>query len=209
MPPIHYTRPGIAIVLCAPSGAGKTTLTRRLLEEHPAFAFSISCTTRAPRPGEVEGKDYRFLTPDEFNALREQGYFAEWANVHGNFYGTPLQAALDTLASGRDLLFDIDVQGAAQIKKTMPQACFIFILPPSRRILEERLRGRGSETEETIAKRMAAAKKELAEASWFDALVVNDELDKAYNDLRAVYRAAALSPARRPDLVTGLIKEWE
>ena len=202
-------RPGIALVLCAPSGAGKTTLSKRLLEEFPSFTFSVSCTTRFPRPGETDGKDYHFLTPEKFRKLRDAGYFAEWAEVHGNCYGTPLAATLATLASGRDLLFDIDVQGAAQLKKTLPQAYFIFILPPSRAILEERLRGRGSETEESLAKRMANAKAEIAEAPWFDAVIVNDCLDEAYADLRAAYRAAFLCPSRRPDLVTDLIKEWE
>ena len=202
-------RPGIALVLCAPSGAGKTTLAKRLLEAFPAFAFSVSCTTRAPRPGEVDGKDYLFLSKEEFQSLRQKGHFAEWAEVHGNCYGTPLQATLDTLAAGRDLLFDIDVQGAAQLKKTLPQASFIFILPPSRAVLEERLRGRGSESEESLAKRMANARAEIAEARWFDALIVNDCLEEAFADLMAAYRAAALSPARRPDLVTDLIKEWK
>ena len=202
-------RPGIALVLCAPSGAGKTTLTRRLLAEFSAFTFSVSCTTRAPRPGEVHGRDYQFLTREEFMALRERGHFAEWAEVHGNFYGTPLQAALNTLGSGRDLLFDIDVQGAAQLKKTMAQACFVFILPPSRAALENRLQKRGSETEEVIAKRLAAARSELAQASWFDVLIVNDSLEAAYQDLRAAYRIATLSPVRQPDLVANLLKEWE
>ena len=203
------TRPGIALVLCAPSGAGKTTLSKRLLEEFPAFAFSISCTTRAPRPGETDGKDYHFLCKETFLELRDAGHFAECAEVHGNFYGTPLQAAQETLASGRDLLFDIDVQGAEQLKKTMPHACFIFILPPSRETLEQRLRGRGSETEESLAKRLGNAKREIAEAVWFDILITNDSLDTAYEDLRATYRAATLSPLRQPGLVPDLLKEWQ
>lgn len=202
-------RPGIAVVLCAPSGAGKTTLSKRLLAAFPSFAFSVSCTTRAPRPGEVHGRDYTFMSREEFKALRNNGHFAEWAEVHGNFYGTPLRAAQNSLAAGRDLLFDIDVQGAAQLKKTMPEAYFIFILPPSRAVLEQRLRGRGSESEESLAKRLANAKAEIAEAEWFDALIVNETLDEAYADLAAAYRAAALSPARRPDLIAGLLKEWK
>lgn len=202
-------RPGIALVLCAPSGAGKTTLARRLVAEFPRAAFSVSCTTRAPRPGETHGKDYTFMEQEEFLALREQGYFAEWALVHGNFYGTPLQATHDMLASGRDLVFDIDVQGAAQLKKTLPQACFVFILPPAKAVLENRLRARGSETETSIAKRMANARAELSEAAWFDAWIVNDVVDEAYAELVAVYRAAGLSPTRRPDLVRTLLKEWQ
>jgi len=202
-------RLGIALVLCAPSGAGKTTLSKRLLEEFPSFAFSISCTTRAPRPGEENGRDYHFLTKEAFLELRDTGHFAEWAEVHGNFYGTPLQSALETLASGRDMLFDIDVQGAAQIKKNMPHACFIFILPPSRDTLGQRLRGRGSESEESLAKRLGNAKQEIAEAVWFDALIINDDLDTAYADLCAAYRVATLSPVRQPNLVPDLLKEWQ
>ena len=202
-------RPGIALVLCAPSGAGKTTLSKRLLEAFPAFAFSVSCTTRAPRPGEVHGRDYTFMSQEEFKTLRDTGHFAEWAEVHGNFYGTPLRASEETLAAGHDLLFDIDVQGAAQLKKTMPNAYFIFILPPSRAVLEKRLRGRGSENEDSLAKRLTNAKAEIAEAAWFDALIVNETLDEAYADLAAAYRAATLSPARRPELITGLLKEWK
>ncbi|CAK7020371.1 MAG: Guanylate kinase [Desulfovibrio sp.] len=202
-------RPGIALVLCAPSGAGKTTLSKRLLVEFPYFSFSVSCTTRQPRPGEKDGKDYTFLSRDRFETLRAGGHFAEWAEVHGNFYGTPLEATLNTLASGRDLLFDIDVQGAAQLKETLPQALFVFVLPPSRSELEARLRGRGSETEESIAKRMANARRELEEAAWFDAWIVNDDMDEAYADLAAAYRAAALAPKRNGDLVRNLLKEWE
>lgn len=199
---------GIALVLCAPSGAGKTTLTKRLLADHPSFAFSVSCTTRAPRPGEVDGVDYHFLNRDEFLRLRGAGHFAEWAEVHGNFYGTPLRASLDLLSQGRDMLFDIDVQGAAQLKKSLPQAYFVFILPPSRAALEARLRGRGSETEAVIAKRLDNARTELKEAAWFDAWIVNDHVDEAYADLCAAFRAASLAPTHRPDLVTNLLKEW-
>ena len=197
------------IVISAPSGGGKSTLCDRLLQDYPEIVYSVSCTTRSPRPGEVDGKDYTFLTRETFTTLRDTGHFAEWAEVHGNFYGTPLKAALDTLASGRDLLFDIDVQGAAQLKTTMPQAYFIFIVPPSKAVLEKRLRGRGSETEESLAKRMANAKTEILEAPWFDALIVNDCLDEAYADLCAAYRAAALSPSRRTECVMALLKEWE
>ena len=201
--------PGIALVLCAPSGAGKTTLSRRLMAELSSFSFSVSCTTRLPRPGEVHGKDYTFMGEEEFLALRERGHFAEWAEVHGNFYGTPLKITLDTLAAGRDLLFDIYVQGAAQLKNTLPQAFFVFILPPSKAVLEKRLRGRGSEAEESVAKRMNNARAELLQASWFDAWIVNDVVEEAYADLVAAYRAAGLSPSRRPDLVLNLLKEWE
>ncbi len=201
-------RQGVALVLCAPSGTGKTTLSHRLVAEFPRISFSVSCTTRPPRPGEIDGRDYHFLSPDAFHALRENGHFAEWAEVHGNCYGTPLKATCDTLAQGRDTLFDIDVQGAAQLKSTLPQAFFVFLLPPSKQALEKRLRGRGSETEETIAKRMANARKELAQANWFDIWIINDDLESAYADLVAAYRAACLAPARRAEFVNALLREW-
>ena len=201
-------RAGVALVLCAPSGTGKTTLAHRLVREFSRFTFSISVTTRPPRPGEVEGKDYHFVTDEAFHALREHGHFAEWAEVHGNCYGTPRQATRDLLAEGRDILFDIDVQGAAQLKRTLPQACFVFLLPPSRAALESRLRGRGSETEESIALRMAAARRELAQANWFDLWIINDDLEEAYADLLAAYRAACLAPVRRPEFVNSLLREW-
>lgn len=201
-------RSGVALVLCAPSGTGKTTLAHRLVDDHPRLSFSLSCTTRAPRPGEVDGKDYHFVSEDRFQTMRQQGDFAEWAEVHGNFYGTPLRPTCSLLNEGRDVLFDIDVQGAAQLKQTLPHANFVFLLPPSRAALEKRLRGRGSETEESIARRLANAQKELAQANWFDVWIINDNLESAYQDLCAVYTAATLSPARRPEFVNSLLQEW-
>ena len=124
-------REGIALVLSAPSGAGKTTLVKRLLAEFPHIGYSVSCTTRQPRQGEVDGKDYIFLSHEEFELRRSQKYFAEWAEVHGNYYGTPLGPVKDRLHQGQDVLFDIDVQGAAQLKLTLEEATFAFILPPS------------------------------------------------------------------------------
>ena len=201
-------RAGVALVLCAPSGTGKTTLARRLVADFPCFAFSISVTTRQPRPGEIDGKDYHFVSPEAFQTLREQGHFAEWAEVHGNCYGTPLNATRDLLAAGCDMLFDIDVQGAAQLKRTLPQAWFVFLLPPSREALEKRLRGRGSETEESITRRMAAARQEMAQANWFDLWIINDDLESAYADLKAAYKAACLAPDSRPEFVNSLLREW-
>ena len=207
--PDTLARSGIALVLCAPSGTGKTTLAKKLLAEFSRFTFSVSCTTRAPRPGEVPGRDYTFLSREEFNELRAQGHFAEWAEVHGNLYGTPLKATESILASGKDLVFDIDVQGAAQLKASLPQAVFVFVLPPSKAELEARLRGRGSETEESLARRMANAYAELGEASWFDNWIVNTDIDEAYKDLVAVYKAAALRPMQRPEFVSRFLMEWQ
>lgn len=201
-------RSGIALVLCAPSGAGKTTLTRRLLAEFPRFAYSISYTTRGPRTGEAHGRDYHFTTPEEFVRLRDAGFFAEWAEVHGNFYGTPLQATLDMLRQGRDVLFDIDVQGARQLRGSLGQGCYVFVLPPSRAELERRLRARGTDDEATIRRRMAAAAAELAQAHWFTAWVVNEDLDTAYDELRAAYIAATLSPVCSPNLVECIMAGW-
>lgn len=198
-------RQGIALVLSAPSGAGKTTLVRKLLTEFPHIGYSISCTTRQPRAGEVNGKDYHFLTRATFERLRAENYFAEWAEVHGNLYGTPLGPVQDTLHQGRDLLFDIDVQGAAQLKLTMTEAVFAFILPPSMLELENRLRARGSDDEATINVRLDNARKELPEARWYDYIVVNDDLDKAYEALRALYLAAGLAPCRNPGLVEAIL----
>lgn len=197
-------RHGMALVISAPSGAGKTTLIKRLREEFPHFAYSVSCTTRTPRDGEVDGKDYHFLSRERFVALREEGYFAEWAEVHGNFYGTPLAPLRELLRQGRDVLFDIDVQGARQLKKSLAEATFLFVLPPSMGELERRLRQRGQDSEETIARRLRNACQELHEAPWYDFLVVNDDLDAAYERLRAAYVAASLRPVYHPDLVGAL-----
>ena len=202
-------RSGIALVICAPSGTGKTTLTQRLIAEFPRFAFSVSCTTRQPRQGETHGKDYEFLPVEEFLRRRDAGFFAEWAEVHGNYYGTPLESTRDLLASGRDMLFDIDVQGAAQLRRTIPGARLIFILPPSKEELERRLRNRGTENEESFNRRLAMAERELAQAHWFNLWIVNDDIELAWQELRAAYIAATLSPVCRPGFLNALLKEWE
>ena len=160
-------REGIALVLSAPSGAGKTTLVKRLLAEFPHIGYSVSCTTRQPRQGEVDGKDYIFLSHEEFEQRRVQGYFAEWAEVHGNFYGTPLAPVKEKLHQGQAVLFDIDVQGAAQLKLSLSEATFAFILPPSLHELENRLRGRGLDDEPTIARRLVNARSEILQARWY------------------------------------------
>lgn len=188
-------RLGTFLVVSAPSGAGKTTLVKKLLNEFPNFGYSVSCTTRAPREGEVDGRDYRFITKDQFHEMRLQGSFAEWAVVHGNFYGTPLAPLQDLSRQGRDVLLDVDVQGAAQLKSSLPHAEFVFILPPSLEELERRLTGRGTDAPEVIARRLENARGEIADARWFDALIVNDALEQAYAELRSVYIAATLKTA--------------
>ncbi len=203
----EWKRRGLPFVVCAPSGAGKTTLTRRLRQEFP-LSFSISCTTRPPRPGEVDGRDYTFIDKETFLSLRGQGHFAEWAHVHGNYYGTPLRPLKDKLKAGEDMLFDIDVQGAAQLALTLPEACFVFIFPPSLQILEERLRSRGTETEATMATRMENARKEMLQAHWFQAWIINDDLDQAYSQLRAFYLASTLRPTLMPTRITEILEGY-
>lgn len=196
-------RHGLPLVICAPSGAGKTTLVSRLTAEFP-LDFSISCTTRAPRGQERDGIDYIFLEREDFIVRRDQGYFAEWAEVHGNFYGTPLQPVREHLAQGKDILFDIDVQGAAQLSLSLPEACFVFILPPSLDVLEQRLRGRGTDSEDAIQLRLKNARTEIMNSHWFDAIIVNDNLDQAYDELRAFYIASRLHPSLRPRLARSI-----
>ncbi len=202
------TRKGLCLVLSAPSGAGKSTLVARLRAEFPGFAYSISCTTRSPRAGEEDGVHYHFLTRETFISRRDAGYFAEWAEVHGNFYGTPKAPVEAMLAKGQDVLFDIDVQGALQLKAGFPQALYVFILPPSREVLERRLRGRGTDSEEVVTRRMQNALGELRQAEHFDYHIVNDDLEEAADELRAVYVAGRARAICRPGLATGLMAQW-
>lgn len=198
---------GISLVISAPSGTGKSTLVKKLLSEFPNLGFSVSCATRAKRAGEVEGEDYFFISRGEFEARVAKGEFAEWAEVHGNFYGTPLKPVIERLNAGKDILFDVDVQGARQIRNALPESRFVFILPPSMRELETRLRRRGQEGEEVIRRRLRNAGKEMREAVWYDAILVNDNLDAAYDRLRAVYIAAGLAPARNAAFLDRLLLE--
>jgi guanylate kinase len=200
---------GMILVISAPSGTGKSTLIRRLTAEFKAFAFSVSCTTRAPRPGEMDGREYHFLTRGEFERRREAGFFAEWAEVHGNFYGTPRKATEELLLAGRDVIFDIDVQGARQLKANMGQGCYVFIFPPSREALEMRLTGRGTDSPETIARRLAGAQHEIADSPWFGHWIINDDLSQAYDQLRAVYLAEKTRPEYQKSWSEAFSKQWE
>lgn len=201
-------RQGTALVISAPSGTGKTTLIRMLREEFPRLRYSVSCTTRAPRQGERNGVDYHFLSREDFLRRRDEGFFAEWAEVHDNFYGTPLAPVRDTLREGGDVLFDIDVQGARQLKASLPEAFRIFILPPSREELRRRLRLRGLDSEEVMRRRLANARDELGEAAGYDALIVNDRLEDAYAQLRAAYGAAVLAPHCHERTLRALLEDF-
>ncbi|MBU1611238.1 MAG: guanylate kinase [Proteobacteria bacterium] len=200
---------GLILVLCAPSGTGKSTLVKRLLAEFPRFQFSVSCTTRKPRSGERDGVDYNFLSKETFLSMKEAGEFAEWAEVHGNFYGTPRGPVQDLLNQGKDVIFDIDVQGATQLRQSFPEGLYIFLLPPSRIELERRLRGRETDSEEAIARRLGNAAAELAEARHFDYWIVNDDLELAYDDLRAVYLAGRKKPVFRPTLLQTILRTFQ
>lgn len=167
------------IVMSAPSGGGKTTIARLLLERRTDVGYSVSCTTRAPRPGEQDGVDYHFITRAEFDAKVEAGAFAEWADVHGNRYGTLRSAVREVTEAGRHVMLDIDVQGARQVTAAFPDSLTIFIIPPSVEVLVARLLGRKSESEEALALRLRNARTELLEAERYQHVVVNDHLDHA------------------------------
>ncbi len=180
---------GDLFVVSAPSGAGKTTLCSMLVNEIDNIVFSVSHTTRPPRPGEVDGKDYHFVSEQEFERLVAEDAFLEWARVHGNFYGTHRGQVMEKLAQGLDVILDIDVQGAKQVKKKLPAAITIFILPPSWHVLEERLRKRGSEDADKIKLRLQNAMKEIEEVTNYHYTVVNDELHEAFLELKTIVLA--------------------
>ena len=180
---------GKLFIVSAPSGVGKTTIIREVMKARRDLCFSVSSTTRPPRPGEISGKDYHFTSREEFlNGVRA-GDFLEWAEVHGRFYGTGAGPIRDWLELGRDVLLDIDVQGARQVRCFYPEAHTIFILPPSFEVLEQRLTNRGTESPEQLTKRLAASREEIAEGSWYDFIIVNDILEDAVEDFKAVLRA--------------------
>lgn len=201
-------RLGLLLVISAPSGTGKSTLIRRLCAEFPRLAFSVSYTTRSARAGEVDGREYHFVSKQEFARLREENLLAEWAEVHGQHYGTPLPAVLDILAQGRDVIFDIDVQGARQLRESFPQGVFVFLFPPSRQALEARLRGRGTEEPKALAKRLGNARMEIEQADFFDFQIVNDDLEQAHQELRAVYLAEGLRARCNPKLNKAILATW-
>jgi guanylate kinase len=196
------------LMIVAPSGAGKSSLVNALLQEDLALKLSLSTTTRSPRPGEIEGKDYRFIAREEFIAERDQGHFLEHADVHGNFYGTSRAWIESQMTAGSDVMLEIDWQGAQQIRQMIPEAQWIFIFPPSFEALEERLRKRGQDDETTIQRRLAAAHLELQHAHEADFIVINDDFEQALIDLRQVVAASRLRSgpimARNPALLRRL-----
>ena len=180
--------PGKLFVIAAPSGAGKSTLVKALLREEPQLAVSISHTTRAPRGQERDGVEYHFTTPDAFQEMVAAGQFFEHAHVHGNWYGTSRRGVESLLAAGKDVVLEIDWQGALQIRTLFPAAQLVFILPPDWDELAQRLRGRGEDLPEVIARRLEGARLEVAQAARFDFVIINGSLDKALAELRSVVR---------------------
>ncbi|MCY3707058.1 MAG: guanylate kinase [Gammaproteobacteria bacterium] len=174
------------IVLAGPTGVGKTTVARALATDRDRFVFSVSATTRRPRPGERDGADYEFVSREEFERMVDAGEFAEWARVHDRMYGTPLRNLAG--GDGRRVLLDIDVQGAAQVRENVPSAVFVFLLPPSLGTLLARLSGRGTEPRDEVARRLRVARDELARVPEFDHVLVNDELDATVAAVRAIAR---------------------
>ncbi len=199
--PASVARRGLMLVLSSPSGAGKTTLSRMLLAADPLVELSISVTTRAQRPGEVDGRDYHFIDPARFDAMREKGELLEWAHVFGHRYGTPRAPVERVLATGRDVLFDVDWQGTQQLREQAPgDLVSVFVLPPSGAELERRLRARAQDSEEVIHTRMARAADEVSHWGEYDYVVVNRRIDDAFADVRAILAAERLKRERQTGL---------
>jgi len=207
-------RRGLLIILSSPSGAGKSTLAKRLMTWDPTLKFSVSATTRAPRPGEVDGRDYWFRTKDEFEAMVAAGEMLEHAEVFGNFYGSPKAPVEAAAAEGRDTLFDIDWQGGQQIRNSVlgNDVVSVFVLPPSIAELERRLRSRGQDSDEVIRGRMAKSQAEISHWAEYDYVLVNDDLEATFARLLTVLQAERMRRDRQPgmsDFVRGLNREFD
>ncbi|WP_293898917.1 guanylate kinase [Phenylobacterium sp.] len=211
--PWETTRRGLLLLVSSPAGAGKTSLTRNLVADHSDLTLSISATTRAPRPGEAEAREYHFKSRAQFEAMIDAGDFLEWAVVNGNYYGTPKAPVMAALEGGHDVLFDIDWQGAAQIAEKAPDdSVRLFILPPAWGDLERRLRARAQDSEETMRARLELGREEILHWAEYDYVIVNKNFDRAYADMGHIYRAERMKPGRNswlPGFVHGLLAEDE
>ncbi|MDK2840083.1 MAG: guanylate kinase [Thermosipho sp. (in: thermotogales)] len=187
---------GTLFVVSGPSGVGKTSIISALMNKLENIVFSVSCTTRPPRPGEVDGVDYFFVSRDKFIEMREKGEFLEWAEVHGNLYGTPKRFVLENIEKGNRIILDIDVQGALQVKRNFDDAVFIFVAPPSYEVLKERLLKRGTENSQSMLKRLENAKWEMSKIVEFDYLIVNSELEKSILAMKSIVIAESYRTMR-------------
>jgi guanylate kinase len=208
------SRRGLLLILSSPSGAGKSTLARRLMEWDPSLRFSVSATTRAPRPGEVDGREYYFKSRADFEAMVAAGEMLEHAEVFGNFYGSPKGPVEAAMTEGRDTLFDIDWQGGQQIRNSAlgRDVVSVFVLPPSIAELERRLRGRAQDSDEVIAGRMAKSQSEISHWAEYDYVIVNNDIDMAFNDLLTILQAERMRRDRQPgmaEFVRGLNREFD
>ncbi|MBR6711744.1 MAG: guanylate kinase [Selenomonadaceae bacterium] len=192
-------RRGLLIVVSGASGTGKGTVCKKILADLPEVAYSISATTRKPRPGEIDGKEYYFLSVDEFKAWIAEEKFLEYAEVYGNFYGTPLNKIEERLNRGEDILLEIDVQGALNVKRKCPDGVYIFLLPPSLEELKSRIEGRGTENPESLSRRLKNAVAEIKIGLEYDYVVVNDTIDNAAEQIKAILTAERLKVARNAD----------
>ncbi len=190
---------GLLIVISGASGTGKGTVCKKILADLPQVAYSISATTRKPRPGEVDGKEYYFLSVDEFKAWIAEEKFLEYAEVYGNYYGTPFNKIEERLNRGEDIILEIDVQGALNVKKKCPEGVYIFLLPPSLKELKRRIEGRGTETPESLARRLKNAVAEIKIGLEYDYVVVNDTIDNAAEQIKAILTAERLKVSRNAD----------
>lgn len=200
---------GLLLILSGPSGAGKGTVVKSLVSGDPGIRLSVSATTRGPRPGETDGKEYFFLTPDRFREMEDAEKMLESAEYCGNRYGTPLGPILDWTSRGLDVVLEIEVQGGAQVRRKRPDAVGIFILPPSLKELEHRLRQRGTETDEVIRGRLQAAKKEIPEAIHYDYIVINDTVESAVAQIRAIIAAEKNSSRRNRELIERILTDHD
>jgi guanylate kinase len=188
---------GVLFIVSSPSGGGKTSLVKALLEAEPAVRLSVSYTTRPARPGEIDGRDYHFVTAPVFERMLEAGEFLESALIYGNRYGTSQKWIERERAQGHDVVLEIDWQGAQQVRRLMREVVSVFILPPSPEVLEARLRGRGQDSEEIVARRLAAAREEIGHVSEYEYVIINDEFNRAAQDLRSIIRAERLKLPRQ------------
>jgi len=200
---------GSVIIVSGPSGAGKGTVIHEVLKRLGDVFFSVSMTTREPRPGEVSGVDYHFVSEDEYKKILDADAFLETASVHGAYYGTPSIPVLNAVAQGQDALLDIDVQGAEQVKKKCPDAVTVFLMPPSMEVLESRLRGRQTESEEKICTRLANARKEVREAHKYQYVVVNNDLQEAIDELTRIVLASRCRSLNKADDLADIISTFE